>query len=162
MSSLVRQADPLRLIAERLAQPSLRDEVAKPGINEGLRVTVHYHDGRLPDSVASLWRGFGVDCRLRVVYEHYDTARQPYTYHFTIPMARYQSVLAALRQIKFDELDDMTDLPAFGADTWLIERASGRFYHDVVLSPVGAIGHHREVIVALRQHLPEMLRELVI
>jgi hypothetical protein len=157
---LSRHAAPLRQDALRLGQGDMREENAKPGVNESLRVSIHYSDGRLPSSVATLRRGHGDSCQLRVAYDRFDQNSQAFIYEFTIPLERYQKLLAMLRLNKFDELDDEPDLPFFGVDFWLVERASGRFYHDVVLEPTRARGHHREILMGLRTHLPEAVREL--
>ena len=156
---LNRRADALRMVAERVKVDLLRQEIAKPGVNEALRVTVTYHDGRLPDIVATLRRGHGSQCMLVVVY---DKPAKPLRYEFTIPLERYQAFLAALRVSQFDTLDDEPDMPYSGIDLWMIERGSGSFFHDVVLSPASAKGHHRELVLAVRQHLPEAIRELAI
>jgi hypothetical protein len=78
----------------------------------------------------------------------------------TIEAERYQALLAALRRAKFDALDDQPEVPYFGVDLWLVERASGSFYHDVVLAPDSARGFYRELILSIRQHLKESLREI--
>jgi hypothetical protein len=155
-----RHADPLRQIALRLEQGDLRQENAKPGVNESLRVSIHYHDGRSPASVATLHRGHGEVCRLSVAYDRYDRLGKPFIYSFNIPLERYQKLLAALRLNKFDQMDDEADVPFLGADLWFIERASGHFYHNVVIEPSSARGHHRETLIAIRTHLPEAVREL--
>jgi hypothetical protein len=45
---------------------------------------------------------------------------------------------------------------------WLVERAAGSYFHDIVLSPGNATGHHREVVLALKTHLPESVRALAV
>ena len=51
-------------------------------------------------------------------------------------------------------------MPYFGVDLWLVERASGSFYHDVVMAPDSARGFYRELALSLRQHLKEALRPI--
>lgn len=155
--SLSRRADPIRLIAVRLGQGELKNETSKPGVNEALRISIQYHDGRHPNSVATVRRRHGDACELTVAYD-----KDKLSYDFALPVERYQKMLIALRASKFDTLDDEENLPYFGIDMWLVERASGSFYHDIVLSPDHATGHHREIIVATRQHLPEAVRELAL
>lgn len=157
--TLTRRAETLRVVAERLKVEPLKRETAKPGVNEAFRVTVNYHDGRQPDIVATIKRGHGNTCTLVVIYDKPGKALQ---YEFTIPLERFQALLATLRNSKFDTLDDEPDIPYTGVDLWLIERGSGTFYHDIVLSPSTAKGHHRELVLAIRQHLPEAVRELAI
>lgn len=153
----VRRADPIRLIALRLSQEELRHLTAQPGINEAFRLTIQYHDGRHPNQVATLTRSHYGSAPLTVVYD-----KPGKDVRFTYPIApeRYQALLLALRRIKFDKLDDQPEVPFFGVDLWLVERASGSFYHDVVLAPESARGFYRELILALRTHLKEALREI--
>lgn len=153
--SLSRRADPIRLIATRLGQGELQKITSDPSINEAIRVTIHYHDGRAPNSVATLKRGHGDHCQLHLVY---DKSPKKAQVTLQIPLSRYQELLMALRRARFDSLDDDKDLPYFGVDFWLIERAAGSFYHDIVVCPTSAKGHHREVVLALRQYLPESVR----
>lgn len=153
-----RRADPIRLVAARLMQAEPRDLVQQPGINEVLRVTIAYHDGRHPNQVSTLMRGHGGDCTLLAVY---DKPGKDIRFTHTISAERYALLLTTLRRLKFDTLDDQPDVPFFGVDLWLLERASGSFYHDVVLSPESARGFYREIVLALRTHLPEALRAIV-
>lgn len=153
--SLSRRADPIRLIAARLGQGELQKITSNPSINEAVRVSIHYHDGRAPNSVATLQRGHGDNCQLHLAY---DKSPRMAKLTLNIPLSRYQELLMALRRARFDRLDDDEDLPYFGVDLWLIERAAGSFYHDIVVCPTSAKGHHREIILALRQFLPEAVR----
>lgn len=151
-----RRADPIRLIALRLGQNELRHLTRQPGVNEAFRVTIQYHDGRHPNQVATLLRGH-TGTTLRVIY---DKPNRDVFFTYPVEADRYQALLAALRRLKFDKLDDQPDVPFFGVDLWLVERASGSFYHDVVMAPDSARGFYREVVLALRQHLKEALRPI--
>ena len=153
-----RRADPIRLIALRLRQDELRTLTQKPTVNEALRVTIQYHDGRHPNQVATLTRGHGGAAALHVVY---DKPGKHVFFDYSVSAERYIALLKALRRVNFDAMDDQPDVPFFGVDLWLVERASASFYHDVVLSPEGARGFYRELILALREHLPEALRPIV-
>jgi hypothetical protein len=153
--SLSRRADPIRLIAMRLGQGELQKITSNPAINEAIRVSIHYHDGRGPNSVATLERGHGDHCQLHLAY---DKSPRMASLKLNIPLVRYQNLLMALRRARFDTLDDEDDLPYLGVDLWLIERAAGSFYHDIVVCPTNAKGHHREIVLALRQYLPEAVR----
>ena len=152
-----RRADPIRLVALRLRQDELRNLTQQPGINEVFRVTIQFNDGRHPNQVATLMRGHGSTCRLKVVYDK--PGKQVY-FDYDIEAERYKGLLAALRRVRFDDMDDQPDVPFFGVDLWLVERASGSFYHDVVLDPDSARGFYRELMLAIRQHLKEALREI--
>ena len=153
-----RRADPIRLIALRLRQDELRHVVQRPGVNEALRVTIQYHDGRHPNQVATLMRGHGAECTLLVVY---DRPGRDVRFAYPVALERYMTLLGALRRAGFDALDDQPDVPFFGVDLWLVERASGSFYHDVVLQPEAAAGLHGEIVSAIRAQLKEALRPVV-
>ena len=152
-----RRADPIRLVALRLRQDELRNVVQKPGINEAFRITIQYDKSDHPNQVATLTRGHGEHCALKVVY---DKPGKDVYFDHAIEQERYKALLTAIRRLKFDSLDDQPDVPFFGVDMWLVERASGSFYHDVVLSPESARGFYRELILALREHLKEALRAI--
>lgn len=153
-------AEPLRLLAEQLGLLRVAQQIKQPGTNELLRVTLQYHDRRVPDSVATLARGLSDTCRLQVVYTRFGSDAKPYRYDYSVPIERYRSLLDVFRQNRFDTLAHQEDLPLIGADYCLVERASGAFVHGVVFSPTLAGGHHRELWNALRQDLPEALRQL--
>lgn len=150
-----RRADPIRLIALRLRQDELRNLTRLPGVNEACRITIQYAETTHPNQVATLTRGHSGACALRVVY---DRPNKDVYFTYTISAERYRALLTALRHVKFDSMDDQPEVPYFGVDLWLVERASGSFYHDVVLSPESARGHYRELVLALRQHLKEAVR----
>ncbi len=155
--SLSRYAEPMRLLAMRLGVLELHQLMQQqPTVHEALRVSVHYYDWRSPDSIATLTRGHGDSCQLQLIYDKTPKAAQ---LDLTVPLLRYQQVLAALRRARFDSLDDEADMPHTSVDLWLIERIAGSFYHDVVLCPAHAGGHHREIVLALREKLPEAVRE---
>jgi hypothetical protein len=88
----------------------------------------------------------------------YETPRKLARLTYDIPQQRYQQLLGALRQARFDHLDDQPNLPFLGVDLWLIERAAGRFRHDIVLSPAAAAGNYREFVRAFQEYLPESVR----
>ncbi len=151
-----RQADILRTIATRLNLPDFRQLTQQPIINEAVRVSIYHPIGTAPDSVATLSYGHHqTACTLQVCY---DRPNHRADLHFQIPIVRYNALLGALRKAHFDTLDDETDLPFHGVDLWLIERAAGSFYHDIVLCPSSATGKHRELMRALQDHLPEAIR----
>jgi hypothetical protein len=152
-----RRADPIRLIALRLRQDELRSVAQKPGINEAFRVTIQYGSPDHPNQTATFTRGHGDNGKLKVIY---DKPGKEVYFDFAIPLERYQAFMIALRRVKFDTMDDQPDVPYFNVDLWLVERASGSFYHDVVLSPESARGFYRELVLAIREHLKEAVRPI--
>lgn len=154
-----RRADPIRLIALRLRQDELRNVTQQPGVNEAFRVTIQFASREYSNQVATLTRGHGGTGRLRVLY---DKPGKEVFFDYTVDEDRFRSLLTALRRAKFDGLDDQPDVPYMDVDLWLVERASGNYYHDVVLSPESARGFYRELLLAIREHLPEALRTVAI
>jgi len=158
--TLSRRTDPLRFIAVRLAVPELEQVVRQPGIGEAYRVTIQYHDGRSPDQVATLSfvQASGGMAALAIHYRRADD--RPLILTPTIPLARARTFTSALRALAFDKLDDMPDVPWYGADLWLVERASGSFHHDLVLAPDKAVGVHAQIVALVREHMREMARAI--
>lgn len=153
----LRRADPIRLIALRLKQDELRNLTQQPGINETFRVTIQYHSTDHPNQVGTLIRGHGGNCTLKVVYD-----KPGKDVYFTYPVEgeRFQKLVMALRRARFDNMDDQPDVPFFDVDLWLVERASGSFYHDVVLSPESSRGFYRELVLAIREYMKEAVRPI--
>ena len=154
-----RRAAPLRFIAVRLAIPELESVVRQPGVAEGFRLTIQFHDGRHPDQVATLTkRQSPGPARLAVHYRRADD--RPLVLDYSVEAERFTLLNAALRKLGFDRLDDFPDIPWHGADLWLVERAAGTFHHDIILAPDSASGQHAEIVRLIREHLREATREI--
>ncbi len=169
--TLSRRTDPLRFIAVRLAVPELEQVVRQPGIGEAYRITVQYQDGRYPDQVATLaFRQLsgqasgalsGGSVTLTVHYRRPND--KPLILTPALSFERCREFAAALRALNFDKLDDMPDVPWYGADLWLVERASGSFHHDMVIAPDRAAqtaGIHAAIVALVRERLREAVRTI--
>jgi hypothetical protein len=152
-----RRADTLRLIADRLGLPELREVIRQPGIDEAYRVTIQYHDGRHPDQVATLTRAQNGSVMLIVAYRRHH--HQP-VFEYPLDLERFRDFDLALRRVGFDRRDDQPDLPYLGEDFWMIERASGSFLHDLVLSPEHAVGVYAWMIEVVKELLPQAVRAI--
>ncbi|MCC7209315.1 MAG: hypothetical protein IT323_18535 [Anaerolineae bacterium] len=153
------QSAPLRLIALRLDVPELAAVAHQPQVTEAFRVTVQYHDARHPDQVATLVRDrSGEGARLSVAYRR--ATGRPLTLDFRIDAARFEAFRATMKRLGFDKLEDFEDIPWFGADLWLVERAAGSFHHDVIIPPDAATGVHAEIVALTRLHLREAVRAI--
>ena len=95
-----RRADTLRLIAGRLGLEELAAITRQPGINEAYRITLHYHDGRHPDQVATLTRARHEAVLLSVKYKRFH--HQP---AFEYPFAPdvYHDFDLAMRRLGFGD-----------------------------------------------------------
>ena len=155
-----RRAAPLRFIAVRLAVPELESAARQPGVAEVFRLTIQYHDGRHPDQIATATKmpQPGGPVRLNV---HYRRANdQALVLEYAIDGERFSAMNAALRKLGFDKLDDPPEIPWYGADLWLVERAAGSFHHDLIIAPDGATGTHAEIVKLIRENLREAVRAI--
>jgi hypothetical protein len=150
------QSAPLRFIAARLRLPDLSQVVRQPGVGEAWRITVQYHDARHPDQVATLTKAHSANITLTVAYRRADNLPLALTYQ--IAAERVQGMASALRRLQFDQLDDPPDIPWFGADLWLVERAAGSFHHDVIIPPEQATGTYAEIVRLIREAFREAIR----
>jgi hypothetical protein len=146
---------PLRLIAVRLNIPELNVVARQPDVIEAVRVSIQAHDGRHPDQVGTLVK-LRSGSKLSVAYRR----AKPLTLDYTVDAAHCAALTAGLRRLKFDTLDDIPDIPWLGADLWLVERAAGSFYHDVIIAPAKASGAHAEITALITQHMREATRTI--
>lgn len=156
---LKRRTAPLRLVAFRLNVPELEKIAREPGIVEAFRLTIQYHDGRHPDQIATLSKlQSGQAARLDVRYRRAND--QVLTLTHAVDVDRFQALLMALRKLDFDKLDDASDIPWYGADIWLVERAAGTFHHDIMFAPDNARGVYSEIVRLVRERLHEAVRAI--
>lgn len=152
-----RRADTLRLIAGRLGLAELTAVTRQPGINEAYRITLHYHDGRHPDQVATLTRGQHETVLLRVKYKRF--RHQP-AFEYPLSADVYRAFDLAMRRLGFDRRDDQPDILFVGEDLWLIERASGSYFHDIVVAPNRATGVYGWLVETISEQLPQAVRAI--
>ena len=154
---LASHAPTLRAIIESVGVASLGDIVKQPGVIAVYRLTVYHHDGRAHDTVStlthSLTRGNRLETVVRLMF-----GGKPLVHNVT--PRRYEHFVNTLNAVRFDQLRDQPDLPPYGADLWLLERAAGSFNKSVVLAPARAEGVYAALCEAIRADLPEALREL--
>ena len=155
MSSVLGYQLPMLLrIAERIGLPTVAQMARRPGVQVVYRVTVHYHDGRACDSVATLLKSVAEGITFEV---HYQNALQGKPLTPEIAPAGYEDFVQALQHINFDRMGDQPDLSS-AADLWLLERAAGTFAHSVVIAPHSASDLHARLVNAVKNGLPEALR----
>jgi hypothetical protein len=151
----------LREIAEQTGLKPLSQIAGQPGVQAVYRVTVCYGDGRAPDSVATLVQQRATDPELAVVYQGLFDHR-PLTH--PIDSRRYQAWVLALQKARFDRLADQPNIPFYGIDLWLVERAAGSFLKGVIIAPQvasdAAESSYTTVVRAVETYLPEALRQV--
>lgn len=147
----------LRNVAVRTGLPTVKHIAAQPITKAVYRITVQYDRMRAADVVATLRCSTTGDVVLEVVYAgHFDNR----------PIIRqmsqndYEAFANRLTTLKFDKMSDQPDIPLFGVDLWLVERAAGAFIKSVILAPHTARGDYAQIVQTVRQYLPECVREV--
>jgi hypothetical protein len=159
MSGIMRSHSPtLRAIADRLKLESVSKVALRPGVSVVYRITAHYFDARAQDSVATLCRMTIDRCFLELVYARAFSGK---SITYPIPLNRYAAWTEAMSLLKFDHMDDQTNVPDYPTvDLWLIERAAGIFRHEVMLAPELATGDHGKLVNAVKNGLPEAIKRV--
>ncbi|MCU0497361.1 MAG: hypothetical protein MUF87_08430 [Anaerolineae bacterium] len=148
----------LKLIAQRCGLAPLKEVALQPGMKSVYRFTVHYDQLRASDCIATLKQPNRGAILLEVVYQgRFD--HKPLTR--VIDLTQYELFVTTLQKLSFDKLPDQDNVPFYGTDWWLIERAAGSFLKNVLLAPATAQGHHATLVQAIRFYFPEVIREMV-
>jgi hypothetical protein len=151
------QAYLLRVIADELGLKPAEEIARQPGMRAVYRLTIRYHDSRSYDSVATVSRYVTNSPQLEITYRGlFD--HKPLV--LAIEQARFDAFTGALLKLRFDHLPDQPNIPTYGVDLWMIERAAGGFSRSVILAPKLAQGVYNDLIAAVRKHLPEAVKEL--
>ncbi|MBZ0298774.1 MAG: hypothetical protein K8J31_03490 [Anaerolineae bacterium] len=151
------QAAMLRGITERMGLPPIRTLCKEPDVLGVYRITVDYYDRRAHDSCATLViRRSGAQLAM-----HYQRAFDQKPILYPIATIQLEAFSHALQTLKFDTLSDQPEIPLYGLDFWMVERAAGTFVHSVIISPQTAPGRHADLVRAIQTHLPEALRLIV-
>jgi hypothetical protein len=145
-------------IVFRCGVTDLKELAKQPTYKALHRVVVYYADQRARHAVATLYDERGhTDKRLEVVYEGFNQ-HKPFV--FTLKAARYEQWITALAQAQFDQLSDQPAPPDKLHSLWLLERAAGSFYKNVLLSPQHTPPPYSILVNAIDGYLPEALREI--
>ncbi len=153
------QVAPLRLIAARLGLPELEQVARQAGITETFRLTIKYHDGQHPDQVATAIKNQAKPApTLTVVYQRANG--DSLTLEHPLEVDRFRSMIATLKKMGFDRLDDDKSIDWTRADLWLVERAASAFHHDVIIAPATATGLYAEIVRLITANLREAVRAI--
>lgn len=147
----------LRSIAERLNLPTIDQQAQQPGVRAAYRVTIRYHDRRAHDSVATLVQRGPQGADLETVYEGL-FQRKPL--RFAVEPAAFTAFSQGLALAGFDHRVDQEDIPSYGVDLWLFERAAAGYHHGIIVAPALASREHWALIKLAYTHLPEAVREI--
>lgn len=147
----------LRDIAERMNVSPLKSLAMLPGVKAVYRVTIHYDKMRAADTIMTLRRVGAEVAQIETVYlgrfEHRPIVRQ-------MPLSDYEAFMQAMLKAQFDRLPDQPDLPFYGSDIWLVERAASGFLKSVLMAPSNGKGQYAAIMAAVRAYIPEATREI--
>ncbi|HLY28931.1 MAG TPA: hypothetical protein VKQ72_21470 [Aggregatilineales bacterium] len=153
------QVAPLRLIAARLGLPELEQIALQAGVTETFRLTIKYHDGHHPDQVATAVKHQSrATPSLSVLYRRVNG--DALTLEHALDLPRFRSLIATLKKIGFDRLDDDKTIDWVRSDVWLVERAASAFHHDVIIAPATATGIYADTVALVTASLREAVRAI--
>jgi hypothetical protein len=147
----------LRTISERLRLQPVEAVALQPGVRAAYRLTIRYHDRRARDSVATVVRDGPSGARLEVAFQG-AFAGKPF--RFQVEQTDYDAFTQGLNKLGFDKLEDQRQIPSYGVDLWLFERAAGTFYKSVIVAPALAPTTHWQLIRLAYTHVAEAVREV--
>lgn len=153
------QVTPLRLIAARLNLPELEQVAIQAGVTETFRLTIKYHDGRHPDQVATVVKHQSKAVpSFSVLYQRING--DVLTLEHVLDVDRFRSLIATLKKMGFDRLDDDKSIDWIRSDVWLVERAASAFHHDVIIAPATATGIYADIVTLVTSSLREAVRAI--
>jgi len=148
----------LRAIGEHLGQPGIAVLGRSPGVQAVYQVTIFYFDRRACHALGILTKPQLARASLATYFEG-ALGHKPLTY--PLSAERMDGFMRALAAADFDHLPDQPNLPAYAtSDLWFIERAAGAFSHSLIVAPALAEGVHLTLVEAVRDYLPEVLRQI--
>jgi hypothetical protein len=147
----------LRSTADQAGVVALREIAKQPGVSAAYRLIVRYHDRRAADSIATVRRFGHQAATLEIVYRAL-FKHKPVVMH--LEKTQYATFESALHQLRFDDMADQPNIPTYGVDLWMIERAAGNFIKSVIVAPELAANSHARLVEVVKVHLPEAVREV--
>lgn len=151
------RARALQDFVERLNLLSLREIARQAGVQSAMRVTCYYRDGQTLNSCATLRCPQEGNCTLELVREGWFDERP---LRRSIGRDMIEKLNAAFSRAGFDRLDDQPATQQSVRVLWLVERAAGTFFHNVLLMPEIPQPPYSGIVNALDAYLPESIREI--
>ena len=109
-------------VADDLGFENLSRVARRAGVMSILQVTAYYSGRRVRHSVAQVIEYQLGEVQMQLVYEGFNRHKP---LQLTVPKARLEKLVRALRQAKFDTLQDQDGLTFTDRSLWLIQRAAG-------------------------------------
>lgn len=144
-------------VADNLGVQQLKVVAKQPGVISVLRITTYYPERRIRHAVATLVERSPDQRIMSIVHEGFNN-HQPV--RLVVPRESYDEVLDALQQAKFDKLLDQPDVSYKDHCLWLIQRASGIYIHEIIVSPDNPELPYSAIVNAIDLYLPEAIREI--
>ena len=134
----------------------MQNLLAEAGVQEAIRISRRFAYARTLDSLADL-RIMSTSSDL-CVYFFGAFAGKPL--HYPIDQTTTKRLQYRLHEAGFDDARDLEHLPLGAPESWLIERAAGAYSHSLLVSPQSEWGPHAAIIAAVREAIPQALREI--
>lgn len=127
------------------------------GVMSALQVSAYYVERRIRHSVARVIEYQLGEIQMQLVFEGVNR-HQPLL--SSVSRARFEQLATALRQAKFDKLEDQAGLSYADRSLWLIQRAAGSFSHGIIVSPAKPELPYSSIVNAIDEYLPSAIREV--
>ena len=144
-------------VADDLGFENLSRVARRAGVMSILQVTAYYSGRRVRHSVAQVIEYQLGEVQMQLVYEGFNRHKP---LQLTVPKARLEKLVRALRQAKFDTLQDQDGLTFTDRSLWLIQRAAGAYSHGVVVAPDKPQMPWSSIVNAIDDYLPQAIREV--
>ncbi len=144
-------------LADELGFEELNRVAQAAGVMSVLQVSAYYSGRRIRHSVARVIESQSAAVEMQLVYEGFNHHKP---LHLTLPKARLEKLVRALRQAKFDRLRDQSGLSMSARSLWLIQRASGGYSHGLIVAPDLPQMPWSALVNAIDDYLPQAIREV--
>ncbi len=146
-----------RDVVDKVGLDTVKDLIKQPGMRGVHRITLHYHDFRARDTIATITRGIDNTAQLAVIYygrfEHKPLKR-------TLSPTDYERFNQVFQNIKFDKMIDQQKVSPYGVDLCMVERATGGFVKSIIFAPEKAEDHYATLYNVISAYLPEVIRQV--
>ena len=144
-------------VADNLGVSHIKQVAKQAGVISVLRITAYYPERRIRHSVATLIERNQNQREMSLIHEGFFNHRPV---KITVSRDDFDHLTNALIQAKFDKLKDQPDISYKDHSLWLIQRASGIYLHEIIVSPDNPELPYSSIVNAIDAYLPEAIREV--
>ncbi|MEM9951380.1 MAG: hypothetical protein AAF846_07265 [Chloroflexota bacterium] len=149
----------IREIEEKLGLTSLKQLAKVAGVQTVFRIVSYYADNRAHHSVATIICGRHEKPSLEVQYlEFLDNQ----TIHHTIEQKALEQFMTIIHRVRFDTLTYPIEQLSHSQTIWSLQRAVGRFTHEVMINPHRQDKPYRYLINGIDGYLSDAVREITV